>query len=82
VTTDGTSPTWLRIYFKEAPDSALTVCTASPDIFDYFGSNYRGLIGRTLRAAGDISGLCTPKGGIQIVQSNQVYVFGTESDVP
>ena len=82
VTTDGSSPTWLRIYFKEAPDSALTVCTASPDIFDYFGSSYRGLIGRTLRAAGDISGLCTPKGGIQIVQSNQVYVFGTEPDVP
>ena len=81
ITQDGTLPNWLRIYFKEAPDAAVTVCTASPDIFDEFGTNYRGLIGRTLRAVGDIGGLCKPA-GIQITQSNQFAVDDTEPAVP
>lgn len=82
VTLDGTSPTWLRIYFKESPDAAVTVCSASPEIFGEYGDNYRGLIGRTLKAAGDITGLCRPNGGIQIAQSNQIYVLGAEPEVP
>jgi hypothetical protein len=82
VTREDGFPPWLRIYFKEAPDNAVTVCSPSSDIFDEFGTNYRGLIGRTLRAAGDIDGLCIPKGGIRVVQSNQISVYGTEPAAP
>jgi hypothetical protein len=82
VKTQGNSPSWLRIYFKEAPGNVVNVCTPSPDIFGEFGSDYRGLVGRTLKVAGDIDGLCIPHGGIRVVQSNQVYVYGTEPAVP
>jgi hypothetical protein len=79
---DGNFPQWLRIYFKEAPDNAVTLCTPSADIFDQFGDGYRGLIGRTVEAAGDIDGLCTPKGGIRIVESDQFRAYSTEPDIP
>jgi hypothetical protein len=79
---DGQYPQWLRIYFKESPDNAVTLCTPSADIFDEFGDGYKGLIGRTVEAAGDIDGLCTPKGGIRIVQSNQFRALSTETAVP
>ena len=72
----------LRIYFKEAPGNVVNLCTPSPDIFSEFGSDYRGLIGRTLKVAGDIDGLCIPHGGIRVVQSKQAYVYGTEPAVP
>ena len=82
VKTEGSTPTWLRIYFKEAPGNVVNLCTPSPDIFSEFGSDYRGLIGRTLKVAGDIDGLCIPHGGIRVVQSSQVYVYGAEPAVP
>jgi hypothetical protein len=82
ISLDGQYPQWLRIYFKESPDNAVTLCTPSADIFDEFGDGYRGLIGRTVEAAGDIDGLCTPKGGIRIVQSNQFRALSTETAVP
>lgn len=79
---DGTSPQWLRMYFREAPDAAVTLCTPSADIFAGFGDGYKGLIGRTVEAAGDIDGLCTPKGGIRILQSNQFRALSTEPAIP
>jgi len=79
---EGSTPQWLRIYFKEAPANVVNVCTPSPDIFSEFGTSYRGLIGRTLRVAGDIDGLCIPNGGIRVVQSNQAVVYGSETAVP
>ena len=79
---NGNYPQWLRIYFKEAPDAAVTLCTPSADIFDGFGDGYKGLIGRTVEAAGDIDGLCTPKGGMRILQSNQFRALSTETAVP
>jgi hypothetical protein len=82
LSTDGQYPQWLRIYFKESPDNAVTLCTPSADIFDEFGDGYKGLIGRTVEAAGDIDGLCTPKGGIRILQSNQFRALSTETAVP
>jgi hypothetical protein len=82
VSMDGNYPQWLRIYFKEAPDAAVTLCTPSADIFDGFGVGYKGLLGRTVEAAGDIDGLCTPKGGIRILQSNQFRALSTEPAVP
>lgn len=82
VKTEGSSPPWLRIYFKDMPGNVVNVCTPSPDIFGAFGNNYRGLIGRTLKVAGDIDAMCIPHGGIRVVQSDQVYVYGAEPAVP
>jgi hypothetical protein len=82
ISMDGQFPQWLRIYFKESPDNAVTLCTPSADIFDEFGTGYKGLIGRTVEAAGDIDGLCTPKGGIRILQSNQFRAYSTETNIP
>ena len=79
---DGSFPQWLRMYFKEAPDNAVTLCTPSADIFDQFGDGYKGLIGRQVEAAGDIDGLCTPKGGIRILESDQFRAYTTEPGVP
>ena len=79
---DGSFPQWLRIYFKEAPDNAVTLCTPSADIFDQFGGGYQGLVGRQVEAAGDIDGLCTPKGGIRILESDQFRAYTTEPNVP
>jgi len=79
---EGSTPQWLRIYFKEVPANVVNVCTPSPDIFSEFGTSYRGLIGRTLRVAGDIDGLCIPNGGIRVVQSNQAFIDGAEPPVP
>jgi len=82
LSTDGDYPQWLRIHFKEAPNDEVTLCTPSPDIFDDFGEGYRGLIGRTVEAAGDIDGLCTPHGGIRIVESAQVRALSAETAIP
>jgi hypothetical protein len=75
-------PQWLRFYFKEAPDNAVTLCTPSADIFDQFGDGYKGLIGRTVEAADDIDDLRKPKGGIRILQSNQFRALSTEPAIP
>jgi hypothetical protein len=82
ISMDGQFPQWLRIYFKESPDNAITLCTPSPDIFSDFGEGYKGLIGRTVEAAGDIDGLCTPKGGIRILESAQFRVLSAEHNMP
>jgi hypothetical protein len=82
VALQGNFPQRLTIYFKESPDNSVTVCTPSPDIFVEFGTGYRGLVGRTLEAAGDIDGRCTPNGGVFVAQSNQFRVRGTDTYVP
>jgi hypothetical protein len=82
ISMDGQYPQWLRIYFKESPDSGVTLCTPSADIFDDFGEGYKGLIGRTVEAAGDIDTLCTPKGGIRILESAQFRSLSNEPGVP
>lgn len=79
---DGQFPQWLRIYFKESPDNAVTLCSPSADIFDDFGQGYKGLIGRTVEAAGDIDSYCTPKGGIRIVESAQFRALSSEPGDP
>jgi hypothetical protein len=40
------------------------------------------LIGRTVEAAGDVTGLCTPKGGINVVESRQFRVLSAEPGIP
>jgi hypothetical protein len=82
ISMEGNYPRSLHIYFKEAPDNVVTACTPSPDIFDQFGDGYKGLIGRTIEVVGDVEGLCTPKGGVRIYQSNQFRVLSTETAVP
>jgi len=78
VALQGQFPQRLFIYFKESPDNSVTVCTPSPDIFVEFGTGYRGLIGRTLEAAGDAQNGCS----IFVAQSNQFRVYSTERNVP
>jgi len=73
---------WLRIYFKESPDAGVTACSPSPDIFARFGNNFKGLIGKTVEVAGNIDGLCTPKGGIRVVETKQFRVRRNEAAVP
>ncbi len=70
-------PMWVHIYFKESPDSTVTACSPYPDMIQkMFGSNFAGLIGKTVEMAGQVEKFCKPNISIRIVDPAQIRLAG------